>query len=75
MPIMFRNRRFCMLGPWDFSSGRNLIFAEVSDRVRYGGPQVRSLRRQWKEVQVSASSEEVDTASGFKWKHMKTNGS
>ena len=33
-----------MLGPWDCSSGSNLIFAEVSSRARYGAPQVRSLR-------------------------------
>ena len=34
-----------MLGPWDYSSRRNLIVAVVSFLVRYGAPQVRSLRK------------------------------
>ena len=38
MSLLFRNMAFCVyiLGPWDFSSGDNLIFVEVSVRVRYG---------------------------------------
>ena len=36
---------FSIPGSWDYSSGCNLIFAGFSFRVRYGAPQVRSLRK------------------------------
>ena len=34
-----------MLGRWDYSSGRNLIFADASFWVRCGAPWVRGLRK------------------------------
>ena len=33
----------CVLGPWDYSSGRNLIGAGVSFGVEHGPPCVRSF--------------------------------
>ena len=41
--VVSKNDVFVYLGPWDFSSGSNLIFAEVICRMIYGPPQVRSL--------------------------------
>ena len=45
MRNVFPKKTFCILGPWDYSPGSILIFAEVSFRVRYGAPQVRSFRK------------------------------
>ena len=43
--LVSKNDSFVNLGPWDYSSGCNLIFAEVNVWVRYGAPQVRILRK------------------------------
>ena len=45
MPILFEF--FFVLRPWDYSSGCIFILAEVSFRVGYGAPQVRSLIQFW----------------------------
>ena len=36
--LVSKNIVFCILGPWEYSSGCNMIFAEVSFRVGYGAP-------------------------------------
>ncbi|MEP4442980.1 MAG: hypothetical protein ABJ059_05940 [Hyphomicrobiales bacterium] len=38
MPFLFRKMAFCFLGPWDYSSGCILSFADVSGRVNHGAP-------------------------------------
>ena len=38
--------RFCILGPWDYSSRYNLsFFAEFNFRVSYGAPRLKKVRK------------------------------
>ena len=43
--VCFGKILFCILGPWDYPSRGNFVFAEVRFRMRYGAPYVRGLRK------------------------------
>ena len=45
MPILMSKTSFWRLGQWNYSPRCHSIFAEVTFRVRYGAPLVRSLRQ------------------------------
>ena len=56
----FAKSCFCTLGPWDSSSGRNLIFAENGFRVKYGARQVTSLGTFWVNLYQSQNPSQIE---------------
>ena len=74
LPFMLRKTTFfdTYLGPWGYSSGRNLIFGEVGFRVRYGAPQLGSLlRKNGASLLWHASNVETKVDSDFIYKYYK----
>ena len=52
MSILFRKKLFSILGSWDYSSGCELIFAEVS----FSGEEWNSLREEPQKIQGESLS-------------------